>query len=310
MSLFDEGVRILEERTASTCFGVFPYAADLHLDAEDSLALRDAAEHAAATRCAAGHRPLSAPVERDRLPSADVGGLDHVARVRTAMISSSCPAARTPSPISRGCVRRVWPTGLSEQHRVGATVVGICGGYQMLGRMIHDPDGMESRSGSAEGLGLASSGDVAQSRETDAGGDRDHARGCDVRRIRDPSWRHDARSAATTSRRLRGWTMAASTASVAPGVIGTYLHGAFEHPACVLRCSGSRRRRRSPRPLTMSAWRRGSNSTSGITSSSDLDNRVSEGTHALGISSSSTFVRSSAIRPLPRGRSQWSRITC
>ena len=39
MSLFDEGVRILEERTASTCFGVFPYAADLHLDAEDSLAL-------------------------------------------------------------------------------------------------------------------------------------------------------------------------------------------------------------------------------------------------------------------------------
>jgi adenosylcobyric acid synthase len=39
MSLFDEGVRILEERTASTCFGVFPYSTDLHLDAEDSLAL-------------------------------------------------------------------------------------------------------------------------------------------------------------------------------------------------------------------------------------------------------------------------------
>src|ERR1700712_4893412 len=31
-SLFDEGVRILEERTASRCFGVFPYAADVHLD--------------------------------------------------------------------------------------------------------------------------------------------------------------------------------------------------------------------------------------------------------------------------------------
>ena len=46
ISLFDEGVRMLEERTASHCFGVFPYAADIHLDAEDSLALRDAAAHA------------------------------------------------------------------------------------------------------------------------------------------------------------------------------------------------------------------------------------------------------------------------
>src|SRR4030095_9039857 len=34
MTLFDEGVRLLEERTASTCLGVFPYAADLDLDAE------------------------------------------------------------------------------------------------------------------------------------------------------------------------------------------------------------------------------------------------------------------------------------
>ena len=39
VSLFEEGVRILEERTASHCFGVFPYAPDIHLDAEDSLAL-------------------------------------------------------------------------------------------------------------------------------------------------------------------------------------------------------------------------------------------------------------------------------
>ena len=73
MSLFDEGVRILEERTASTCFGVFPYAADLHLDAEDSLALRNAAQNAAAARCAARHRPFSADIERDRFQAARLG---------------------------------------------------------------------------------------------------------------------------------------------------------------------------------------------------------------------------------------------
>jgi len=43
LSLFDEGVRILEERTCSRCFGVFPYAVDMRLDPEDSLALQTAA---------------------------------------------------------------------------------------------------------------------------------------------------------------------------------------------------------------------------------------------------------------------------
>ena len=39
VSLFDDGVPALEALTASRCFGVFPYADDIHLDAEDSLAL-------------------------------------------------------------------------------------------------------------------------------------------------------------------------------------------------------------------------------------------------------------------------------
>jgi adenosylcobyric acid synthase len=51
--------------------------------------------------------------------------------------------------------------GLDEwvrrQHTRGATIVGICGGYQMLGRAIHDPHGVESEAGSSEGLGLLES---------------------------------------------------------------------------------------------------------------------------------------------------------
>jgi adenosylcobyric acid synthase len=38
--------------------------------------------------------------------------------------------------------------------RRGGTVLGLCGGYQMLGRAVHDPDGIEGPPGSAEGLGL------------------------------------------------------------------------------------------------------------------------------------------------------------
>ena len=38
--------------------------------------------------------------------------------------------------------------------RRGGSVLGLCGGYQMLGRALHDPEGIEGESGSAQGLGL------------------------------------------------------------------------------------------------------------------------------------------------------------
>ena len=77
VTLFEDGVRICwnarRRRPASACF---PYAADIHLDAEDSLALKTAAADARARRRAHRDRQIAAPVERDRLPAADVGGLD------------------------------------------------------------------------------------------------------------------------------------------------------------------------------------------------------------------------------------------
>ena len=38
--------------------------------------------------------------------------------------------------------------------RRGGSVLGLCGGYQMLGRALHDPDGIEGEAGIARGLGL------------------------------------------------------------------------------------------------------------------------------------------------------------
>jgi adenosylcobyric acid synthase len=47
-----------------------------------------------------------------------------------------------------------WDIDLRAHMRRGGRVLGICGGYQMLGRFVHDPDGLEGPPGSAEGLGL------------------------------------------------------------------------------------------------------------------------------------------------------------
>jgi adenosylcobyric acid synthase len=47
-----------------------------------------------------------------------------------------------------------WDADIIAHHRRGGRVLGLCGGYQMLGRSISDPDGIEGPPGSAEGLGL------------------------------------------------------------------------------------------------------------------------------------------------------------
>ena len=47
-----------------------------------------------------------------------------------------------------------WDTDIAAHVRRGGRVLGICGGYQMLGRKIHDPDGIEGPRGTVAGLGL------------------------------------------------------------------------------------------------------------------------------------------------------------
>ncbi|MCA8884212.1 MAG: cobyric acid synthase CobQ, partial [Rhodobacteraceae bacterium] len=47
-----------------------------------------------------------------------------------------------------------WDIDLQAHLRRGGRVLGICGGYQMLGQALHDPDGIEGTPGSVAGLGL------------------------------------------------------------------------------------------------------------------------------------------------------------
>src|SRR5690606_14594389 len=47
-----------------------------------------------------------------------------------------------------------WDIDIKAHWRAGGQVLGICGGYQMLGRSVADPDGVEGEPGASEGLGL------------------------------------------------------------------------------------------------------------------------------------------------------------
>jgi adenosylcobyric acid synthase len=116
-----------------------------------------------------------------------------------------------------------------EQQRAGATIVGVCGGYQMLGRTIRDPDGMESSVAEAHGLGLLPAV-TALSREkrtravsaTTAGGIRFGGYEIHLGVTTFDSGVHAPPFARLSDGSTDGIRC--------PGVIGTYLHGAFEHP--------------------------------------------------------------------------------
>jgi adenosylcobyric acid synthase len=228
LSLFDDGVRILEERTGSRCFGVFPYAADAQLDAEDSLALttRPSTPPPLGARLAVVHFPhLSNATDFRLLTWADWITSPRAERYDFIIL----PGSKNTMSDLTWLRERGLADWILQQHRCGTTIIGICGGYQMLGRTIHDPAGMESSAGTAEGLGLLPAvTSLSREKQTRA-------------------------VAATTPGGVRfggyeihlGVTTLDPSADVTPfarladggldgvrrsGVIGTYLHGAFEHP--------------------------------------------------------------------------------
>ena len=228
-TLFDEGVRLLEAHTASRCFGVFPYAADVELDAEDSLALQTRPTTAA---------PPGARIAIVRFPQ--LSNATDFRLLTWADWITSPPADRYDFIILPGSKNTVadllWlrQAGLAdwllEQHRHGTVVVGICGGYQMMGRTIRDPAGMESSCVEAEGLGLLPAvTTLNREKQTRAvvattpggvrfGGYEIHLGDTTLDRGGD---------AAPFARLDDGSIDGIRNARA----IGTYLHGAFEHPA-------------------------------------------------------------------------------
>ena len=166
LSLFEDGRRILEERTGRPCLGVFPYANGIDLDDEDSLSIPDASAGSAmpvGQRCAILRFP--------RISNTTDFRLLKCASWITAPAGQHFDFIFLPG--TKNTVADLeWlrAQGLAEwildEHRRGATVIGVCGGFQMLGESICDPYAMESNSTEVAGLGLLPIRTVLQREKT------------------------------------------------------------------------------------------------------------------------------------------------
>lgn len=157
--LFADGVRILEERGGVPVLGVVPYLSDLALPEEDAVALDS-------------HRQRDSECSRDiaviRLPHIanfdDFDPLCSERGVRLRYVDSASTLGNPSAVILPGTKSThadlTWLTdrGFAEAIRrlsaQGAAIVGICGGYQMLGNRIRDPERIESGIEEMPGLGL------------------------------------------------------------------------------------------------------------------------------------------------------------
>jgi adenosylcobyric acid synthase len=220
-SLFASGVKLLEEKTGKPCLGVFPFLDAVQLDEEDSVSLE-------------GRRGGTAPMATIRFP-----------RISNFTDFRLFPVTWIDKPVDRkfevvflpGSKNTIgdlaWmraqglDTWLREQHAAGARIIGICGGYQMLGERIDDPDHVESDCASAKGLGLLPVATTLLAQKTTRtvsgrtrGGHSFHA--------------YEIHMGETT----RSAAHFAYADGMPEGIewnrcLGTYLHGAFEDPTVI-----------------------------------------------------------------------------
>jgi adenosylcobyric acid synthase len=138
-SLFCDGVQFLENRTGRPCLGVFPMARDIEIHEEDGVALDDWRAHAGA-RIAILQFPRISNLTDFRLLRAE-WITRPVARQFSWVILPGTKATLADLEWMRAQGLDDW---VKNQQGNGAGIFGICGGYQMLGETIADPNGVES----------------------------------------------------------------------------------------------------------------------------------------------------------------------
>jgi adenosylcobyric acid synthase len=159
--LFDGGIAVIRDETGLDCFGVVPYFAEAgRLPAEDALAVERPPEARKKARIKAAVPVFSRIANFDDLDplmaEPDVA-VDFVKRGRALPGDADLvvlPGSKATLADLAVVREEGWDLDLTAHLRRGGWVLGLCGGFQMLGRRVRDPEGVEGPPGEAEGLGL------------------------------------------------------------------------------------------------------------------------------------------------------------
>lgn len=157
--LFQSGIKKMEEICGVPVLGVIPYYKDIHIEEEDSVVLdhkRMQATEGKINVAVVLLRHLSNftdfnVLERDeRVHLYYTNNTDELAKADIILLPGSKSTLDDLYELRRNGVAQA----VLRAHRQGATVMGICGGYQLMGMEVHDPEGVEGEIRQLPGLGL------------------------------------------------------------------------------------------------------------------------------------------------------------
>jgi adenosylcobyric acid synthase len=162
--LFDDGITDIESLTQWPCRGVVPWIPSaLKLPQEDAVVLEQAGPASASART--DKLRIAVPLlsrianfdDLDPLrlePNVDVGFVPPGTPIPRDIHAIILPGTKSSIGDLQFLREQGWDHDIIAFARQGGHVTGICGGYQLLGNEIHDPEGIDGNPGSVKGLGL------------------------------------------------------------------------------------------------------------------------------------------------------------
>ncbi|MBE9527061.1 MAG: cobyric acid synthase [Proteobacteria bacterium] len=156
LNLLQDGLDWLESYAGKPVLGVLPFLKELKLDAEDAISL-DSHTHKTSINIKIPVLPrISNHTDFDPLKwhhdvKLEFVGAEHSLDGADLII---IPGSKSVGDDMDYIKQQGWDKQIKKHCRYGGKVLGICGGFQMLGQVIHDPKGIESSAGSTQALGL------------------------------------------------------------------------------------------------------------------------------------------------------------
>lgn len=241
ISLLEPGLDWLEQQTGKPVLAVLPYLQGLFLDAEDAVQAVQASRGAFKVLVPSLPR-MSNHTDFDALrvhPDVDLQF------VRQNEAKPACdlliiPGSKNTRADLAYLLEQGWGPYIDKHLRYGGKVIGICGGFQMLGREVLDPHGVEGESGATTGLGLLDLRTIltTEKRLAQVTG-RCAFADADVAGYEIHMGVSSGAALGTPAFRIEGRDEGARSGD--DQILGSYLHGMFDHPqacAALLRWAG------------------------------------------------------------------------
>lgn len=157
IALLESGLDWLEEHTNKSVLGVLPYLQGLHIEAEDALVKSNNNSGNTQLKIIVPALPrISNHTDFDPLrlhPAIDfeyIGPNETIPPCDLVIL----PGSKSVRSDYQWLIENNWPEYLNKHLRYNGKLLGICGGFQMLGQWIHDPEGIEGTAGSTQGFNL------------------------------------------------------------------------------------------------------------------------------------------------------------